>query len=159
MFDNGVDDLFDIESSLGADLRCFGGVEPDDILDLFADALGFGAWQVDLVEDRDDFEVCVDSHVDIGECLGFDTLGGIDDEQRTFTCLKCPGDFVHKVDVSGSIDQVDPVLFAVCVFVVKPDRGGFNGDPTLSFEVHSVEKLFLFLALIDGTYVFEDTIS
>ncbi len=42
------------------------------------------ALQVDLVDDGNDFEAVIDGEIGIGECLGFDALRGVDDEQRAF---------------------------------------------------------------------------
>ena len=36
--------------------------------------------QVDLVEDRDDGQVALDGHVEVGQGLGLDALGGVDQE-------------------------------------------------------------------------------
>ncbi|TYC64539.1 hypothetical protein FMN50_00010, partial [Rhodobacterales bacterium] len=45
--------MISAKTGLGGDHAGFGGVDPDHILDLFLDAVGFGRRQVDLVEDGD----------------------------------------------------------------------------------------------------------
>ena len=42
------------------------------------------AWQVDLVDDRNDLEVVLDGEVRVGERLRFDALRGVHQQQRAF---------------------------------------------------------------------------
>ena len=57
-------------------------VQADDVRDLPPDFLGLGAGQVDLVDDRDDLEVVLDSQVGVGERLRFDALRCVHEQQR-----------------------------------------------------------------------------
>jgi hypothetical protein len=50
--------------------------------DLPGDPLGLGAGQVDLVQARDQLQARLDGEVGVGDRLGLDALGGVDDEQR-----------------------------------------------------------------------------
>jgi hypothetical protein len=40
-----------------------------------------GVWQVDFVDDRNEFEALLLREMDIGDSLGLHALGGIDDQQ------------------------------------------------------------------------------
>ena len=85
------------------------GVEADDGFDLLADALRFGGRQVDLVDDRDDFQIVVQRQVGVGERLRFHALGSVHHQQRAFAGLQAARDFVGEIDVAGRIDQVELV--------------------------------------------------
>ena len=85
----------------------------EDVLELVHDRLGVGRRQVDLVEDRDERQALAQGEVDVGEGLGLDALGGIDDEDRALAGLEAVADLVGEVDVAGRVDQVEPVGQAV----------------------------------------------
>jgi len=78
LFDHRFEDVVNADSLLGAGQHCIRGIQADDFLDLFADALRFGAGQIDLVENRKNLQVVVDGQVDVGQGLSFHPLGGID---------------------------------------------------------------------------------
>ena len=71
-------DLFehvvDIDACLCGDLRRVLGGDADDVLDLVDHALGIGAGQVDLVDDRHDLKSAVYREVGVGEGLSLDAL-------------------------------------------------------------------------------------
>ncbi|MCY1233873.1 hypothetical protein D9M72_464320 [compost metagenome] len=83
-----VDDRFEhvrnAEAGLRRNQHRVRSVDADHFLDLLLDAVRFGRRQVDLVEHGDELVVVVDRLVDVGERLGFNSLGGVDDQQRTF---------------------------------------------------------------------------
>ena len=56
-------------------------IDTDNILDLLLDPLWLCAGEVDLVDDRNDLMVVVEGQIRVRKGLGFDALGGIDDEQ------------------------------------------------------------------------------
>ena len=101
--------------------------------------VGFGARQVDFVQHRDDGQIMVDGHVQIGQRLRFDALRGVDEQHGTFACGQCTGDFVGEIDVARSIDH------AKCVFgAIKGPRHAhglrFDGDATLLLDIHAIEE-------------------
>ena len=66
-------------AGLGRDAENVVGGDAEHVLDLRCVAIGFGGGQVDLVEAGDDFEVVLHRQVAVGEGLGLDALGGVDD--------------------------------------------------------------------------------
>jgi hypothetical protein len=72
----------------------------DQVDDLLGPPLGFRPWQIDLVEDRDDFEAGVEREEEVGERLSLDPLRRIHDEDRTFAGGEGAGHFVGEVHVS-----------------------------------------------------------
>jgi hypothetical protein len=78
-----------------------------------ADPLGIGGGQVDLVEGRDHLEPPVHRQVGVGQGLGLDPLGGVDQEQRPLAGGQRTRDLVGEVDVAGGVDEVEHVGLAV----------------------------------------------
>ena len=74
--------LADVEAGLGGNQNRIGGIEPDHVLDLLLDLVGFGGGEIDLVENRHDLVIVLDRLVDIGERLRLDALARIDHQQR-----------------------------------------------------------------------------
>ena len=80
--------------------------------------------QIDLVDDRDDFEVVVQREVGVGQRLRLDALGSVDHQQRAFAGLQAARNLVGKIDVAGRVDQVELVEIAVVGVVVAGGRRG-----------------------------------
>ena len=62
-------------------------------------------------------EIVAGGEKSVGDGLRFDALAGIDDEQRAFAGGQRAGNFVGKIDVAGSVDQIEPVgvsVFGLC---------------------------------------------
>ena len=144
--DDGFEHVGHALAGLGADEDGVGGVEADGAFDHFLGARDVGAGQIDLVDDRNDFEAVIDGEIGIGERLGFDALRGIDDQQRAFAGGQRARDFVGKVDVAGRVDQVELVGLAVLRGVHHADGVGLDGDAALALEIHGVEHLRLHFA-------------
>ena len=73
---------------------------------------GRGAGQVDLVDDRHDFKVVIQRHVDVGQRLRLHALRRVHHQQRALARRQRAGDLVGKVDVAGRVDQVERIGFA-----------------------------------------------
>ena len=89
------------------------------MLDLGGAALRVGRRQVDLVEHGDDLEVVLDGLVAVGQRLGLDPLGGVDQQHRPLAGGQRPAHLVAEVDVAGRVDQVEDVAV-----VARPGRSG-----------------------------------
>ena len=92
--DDRLEDRVDARAFLGADEKRVLALEADDVLHLAQGLLDFGLDQVDLVDDRDEEEVVLDREVGIGQGLGLDSLGGVDDQDGPFAGQKAPRDLV-----------------------------------------------------------------
>ena len=143
---DGFENVGDALAGLGADEDGVGGVEADGAFDHFFGARDVGALQIDLVDDRNNFEAVIDGEIGVGERLGLDSLRGIDDEQRAFAGGEGARDLVGKIDVAGSVDQVELVSLAVLRGVHHADGVGFDGDAAFALQVHGVEDLGLHFA-------------
>jgi hypothetical protein len=98
--DDGFEYVDDVEAGLGADGHGVFGVDADDGFDLLLDAVDVGGGQVDLVEDRHDFQPLLHRGVAVGDRLRFHALRGVDDEQGAFAGGERTRDFVAEVDVA-----------------------------------------------------------
>ena len=113
-----------------------GGGQPEDRLDLGRAPLGVGGREVDLVEDGDDLEVVLEGLVAVGQGLGLDPLGGVDQQDGPFARGQRPADLVAEVHVARGVDEVEGV-----VLPRDPHVLGLDGDAPLALDVHRVEVL------------------
>ncbi len=146
-------------AGLGRDRQRFLGIAAEQVGDLAGDALGLGAGQVDLVDDRDQLEPVLDRQVGVGDGLRLDALGGVDDQQRALAGGEAARDLVGEVDVAGGVDQVQVVGLAVAGRVLDPHRLRLDRDPALALEVHRVEQLSLHFLRVDGAGELEDAVG
>ena len=87
--------------------------------------------------------------MDVGERLGLDALGRVDDEDRALAGLEAVADLVGEVDVAGRVDEVQAVDQAVLGRVLEARRAGLDRDALLALEVHRVEDLARHLPRVD----------
>ena len=156
--DDGFEDVDDPDAHFGGGGDGVLAGDGEDVLELLAAARDIGGGKVDLVENGDDGEVLLHGEVDVGHGLGFDALGGIDDEDGAFARGEGAGDLVGEIDVSGGVEEVEAVGFTVLGLVGEGDGVGFNGDAFFPLEIHGVEVLGLCLSLGDGLGFFHETI-
>jgi small subunit ribosomal protein S20 len=130
------------------------GRQAEDVLDLGRHPVGLGGREVDLVERGHDAEVVLHGQVAVGQGLGLDALGGVDEEDDPFAGGQRPGHLVAEVDVPGGVDQVDDVAL-----VVEPDVLRLDRDAPLPLDVHRVEVLGPHVPGIDCAAVLQDPVS
>ena len=106
--------------------------------------------QVNLVNDWDDREIVVHRQVNVRHRLGLYSLCGINHQQCTLTGAETAGNFVRKIYVPRSVDQVQFITLTVLGIVIHRDRMGLDGDAAFLLEVHRVEKLVLHFAIGNG---------
>ena len=138
--------LIDAQTGFGGNLHRVGGVQPDHIFNLLADAVRLGGGQVDLVENGNDLVIVVERLVDVGERLRLHALAGIHHQQRTLARGQTAADLISEVNVAGRVDQIELIGFAVARDVVEPHRLRLDGNAALTLDVHRVEHLLLHLA-------------
>ena len=156
---NRFERFLDADAGFGGDLDRVGGVDADDILDLFGNAVTFGRGQVDLVEDGHDFVIRVDGLVDVGERLRLHPLGAVDDQKRAFDRAHGAGDLVSEVDVAGRVDEVEDIRLPILGGVFQPHGVGFDGDAAFAFNVHRIQKLRLHIPVRDGIGVLDQAVG
>src|SRR4029077_6970040 len=136
--DDRFQNFRDVQAGLGGNLDGVAGVEPNDVLDLLLDLGRLGSGQVNLVEHRHDLVTIVDCLIDVRQCLRFDSLTGINHQQRTLAGGERTVDLVGEVDVSGRVDQVEDIVLAVARLVVEPYGLCLDGYAPLALDVHGI---------------------
>jgi hypothetical protein len=149
----------DVDAVFGGDLGRVHGRQADDVLDLVLDLLGSGRGEIDLVDDGQHLEIVVDGEVGVGERLGLDALGGVDDEHRALAGGEAARDLVVEVDVARRVDEIQDVVLPVVGPVLQAHGAGLDGDAALALEIHLVEDLRLHLALVDGVALLEQPVG
>jgi hypothetical protein len=113
------------------------------VLHLLERILDLDLGQVDLVDDGDEDEIVVNGQVGIGQGLGFDPLGGVDDQECAVAGGQAARNLIGEIDVARGIDKVEDILFPREAFVGQPDGLGLDRDAPLPLEIHGVEDLLL----------------
>ena len=80
------------------------------------------------------------------------------DQQSPFTGSNGTGYFVGKVNVSGSINQIEQKFFTF-VKILHLYRVTLDGDPALPFQIHVVQHLSLHVAGIDRRGHLQQTVG
>ncbi len=128
-------------------------------IDLFQNAVDIGRGQIDLVDDGDDLQVVLHREVQIGQRLGLNALGRVDQQQDAFAGGQRPGYFVGKIDMPRGVDQVQNIRLAVTGAVGQGDGIAFDGDAALALDVHVVEKLILKISLVADAGVLDQPVG
>jgi hypothetical protein len=97
--------------------------------------------------------VVLEGLVGVGQRLGLDPLGGVDEQHHALAGGQAAAHLVAEVDVAGGVDQVDGVALPV-----HPDVLGLDGDAPLALDVHRVEVLLAHVAGVDRAGQLEDAV-
>ena len=151
--DDPIEQLGHALPGLARDLEDVVDIAADEGGDLLGVLLRLGGGQVDLVEDRDDGQVPLDGHVEVGQGLGLDALGGVDQKDRALAGRQGAVDLVGEVDVPGGVDHVEGVGARDAVVAFDgPGHAhglGLDGDAALTLDVHAVQVLGAHVAGLD----------
>lgn len=146
--DDGFEQVVDTRTGFGGGEDGFRGVEADNIFDLCADLFRVGGGQVDLVDDRHDFMIVVESLIHIGQRLRLHTLRRIHNEQGALTGGQRAGDLVAEIHMARRVHKVELIFNAVPGLIGEAHGLGLDGDAALALDVRVVEDLLAHLALI-----------
>ena len=102
--------------------------------------IGHCARHVYLVDNRYDFQVVVNGHVQVGNGLGLHALRGVDHEQRPLAGSNAPGYLVRKIHVARSVNKVKHILLSL-ILILHLYGMAFYRDAALALQVHVVEHL------------------
>ena len=104
-------------------------------------------------------EVVLHGQVEVGERLGLDALGGVDQKQHPFAGGERPGHLVGEIDMARRVDQVQGVGPAVLGPVGEGDGLALDRDPPLPLDVHVVEDLVLEIPVIHDAGVLDQPVG
>ena len=104
---DGLQNFVNADALLGAHQQRAARVQPDHGFDLLANALRLGGGQIDLVDDRNDFQVVVQRQIGIGQRLRLHALRRVHHQQRAFAGLQAARNLVGEIHVARRVDQVE----------------------------------------------------
>ena len=148
-----------IKTGFSGNARSIQCRDTDDVLDLVADHLWVCAWQVNLVDYRNNLQVMLDGKIGVCQSLCFNTLGSIHNQQRTFAGSQRTGYLVVKVDMSRGVDEVKFIGVPIFCFVFNLNGAGFDGDAAFPFQVHVVQKLIFHFTQGDRLCLFQNSVG
>ena len=122
------------------------GRDAEHLLDLGRVAVGVGGRQVDLVEGGDDLEVVLEGQVAVGQRLGLDALGGVDEQDHALAGGQRRGTPRSRSRRGPGVS----IRLMTWSRVVEPDRLELDRDAPLPLEVHRVEVLVAHVPGVDG---------
>ena len=104
---------------------------------------------INLVDDWDDFQAVVNSHIEVGNRLGLHTLGSIHYQQSALTGRNRARHLVGEVHMSRSVNQIKSIFLAI-LHVIHLDSMALDGDTSLALQVHIIEHLGLHILAGDS---------
>ncbi|MNE41425.1 hypothetical protein D3C80_1354960 [compost metagenome] len=146
MLDHLFQDFLDADARFGRSKHCFTGIESDHILDLLLHPFRVSAWQIDFVDDRQNFQVVVQRKVYVSQRLRFDPLGSVHYQQCAFTGRKATGDLIGEIDMPRCVNQVQQIILTVVCTVSETYGLQLNGDPAFTLQIHLIQHLLLHFA-------------
>src|ERR1700756_475203 len=156
---DGLKNLVDTEAALGTDGQSVVRVNGQNTFDLFLDEVDLRGGQIDFVDDRENGEVVSGGEKGVGDGLRFDPLRGVNNQQRAFAGGERAGNFVGKIDVAGSVDQIQPIGVAVFGYVMPPNAFRLDGDAAFALKVHGVQNLRRHFAFREATGHFDQAVG
>src|SRR5205085_1260514 len=99
-------------------------------------------------------QIVFESEVEVGDCLGLDSLSCINDEKCAFTGSNGTGNFVREVNMSGGVDEVEGVIYPA-KGIIHLDGVALDGDAAFALEIHVIEDLRLEIFFGDSVSVFK----
>ncbi len=150
LLNNRFQNVVDMQAGFCTDRNGAQAVESQDRFNFLHNFFDANHRQVDLVDDRDNFEVGFDGGVRVRDGLRLHALKRVDQQQRTFAGRQAPRDLVVEVDVSRRVDQIQFVRLAF-VLEVNRDRAGLHRDAAFAFDIQIVEDLRLEFSLSNGS--------
>ena len=101
----------------------------------------------------------LDSKVGIGESLRLDSLRSVNDKNCSFAGRERTRDFVVEVNVTGGVDEVENVCFAVLSLVFQADCTSLYRDASFTLDIHVVEELIFHVTDSNGLGFFENSVG
>src|SRR4030042_3346215 len=85
--------------------------------------------KVDLIDDRDDFQIVFHGQIKIGNRLSLHALGSINKKEHAFARCQGTGNLIREVDMAWRVDQIENILLSVSGMIGKRNGLTLDGDP------------------------------
>ena len=141
LVDDGLEEVVDALPGLGGHEACAVRIQPQVVVDLVQARGDVRAWQIYLVDHRDDLEVVLHGKIHVRQSLGLDTLAGIDQEECALAGRDRPGNLVREVHMPRGVYEVQLVVMPIGGMVWNRHGLALYGDAPLLLDVHVVQKL------------------
>ena len=100
----------------------------------------------------------IQCQIDIRQCLCLNALCRIHHQDRAVAGRQRTADFVVKVHMSRSIDQVKDILFSVLRLIYRAYCLCLDGNTAFPLQVHIVQHLCLHLSAGEQTGLLDDAV-
>ena len=100
----------------------------------------------------------IQCQIDIRQSLCLNALCRIHHQDRAVAGRQRTADFVVKVHMSRSIDQVKDILFSVLRLIYRAYCLCLDGDATLSLQIHIIQNLCLHFSAGQQTGLLNNTV-
>ena len=92
--------------------------QADNLLNLLFYGLRVSVGQVNLVDNRDNFQIIFQRQIHIGQRLRLNALGGIHHQQSTLAGSQRTADLIVEVNMAGGINQIKGIGFTVFGLII-----------------------------------------
>ena len=153
-----VQQLFNTDACLARNHQHVFGLAADEVGKFGSILFRLRGRQVNLVQHRNDGEVVLHGQIQVGQRLGFNALGCINEQDGTFTGCQGPGYLVGEVHVARGVDHVQAIRRPVH-FPGNTDCLGLDGDAAFALDVHAVKVLRLHVTLLNHSCELEHPVG
>ena len=102
--DDCIEQLRHAVASFGRDAQNIFGANAENFFDLHRISIWVGSRQINFVKCSDDFEIVFKRQITVRQCLRFDALCRINNQNNTFARRQRPTHFITKVDMPWCVD-------------------------------------------------------
>ena len=139
--------------------RCVAGIQSDNIFNFLAHNIRLCTGKINFIDNRNDFQIIVQSQIYIGQCLCLDALSRIHDQNSSLTGRKRTGYLICKIDMSRCIYQMENIILSILRFIFQLNGIQLDCNATLPFQIHGIQQLFLHFPLFNSICNFKNTIG
>ena len=156
--DNTFHHFANVDSLFGGNPWSIHCRNSDNAFNLLTNPFRIGCWQVNLIDNWNDFQIMFNCQIGICQGLSFNALRSIDNQNCPLTGCQTSGHFIVKVHVSRRINQVKHIGFPVFCLIIQADSTSFDGNTPFPFDVHIVQNLFFHVPLCNRKSLFENPV-
>ena len=104
--DDGIEDFLNANAGFRRSQHRIRGIQTNGVFNFFLYAVRVSTGQVNLIDDRHDFQIIFKCHIDVSQRLRFHALRRIHDQQRPFAGSQTAGNLIGKIHMTRRVDEV-----------------------------------------------------